>query len=165
MINPLNTGNAYEWIALALYDLKKKIEKNKGQYEEDLSCTFDRAPSVVYKSSIFPTVRFFVSEKKEKNWVFYVILMVILMQKNLSGHFLSKILFSQERYMLNSWNFHHSSIVWSAKNDKKIIDWSLIVTEKLKEQNQNFLQYFDINLSGHFSSKILFSHEWYMLKS
>jgi len=47
--------------------LKKKIEKNKSQYEEDLSCTFDRAPSVVYKSSIFPTVRFFVSEKKEKN--------------------------------------------------------------------------------------------------
>jgi hypothetical protein len=46
---------------------EKKIEKNKNQHEEDLSCTFDRAPSVVYKSSIFPTFRFFFSEKKEKN--------------------------------------------------------------------------------------------------
>jgi hypothetical protein len=47
--------------------LKKKIEKNKSQYEEDLSCAFDRAASVVCKSSTFPTVRFFVSERKEKN--------------------------------------------------------------------------------------------------
>ena len=46
---------------------EEKIEKNKSQYEEDLTCTFDRAPSVVYKSTIFPTVRFFVSRKKEKN--------------------------------------------------------------------------------------------------
>jgi hypothetical protein len=49
-----------------LYGLKKKIEKNKSQYGENLSRTFDRAPSVVYKSSIFPTVRFLVSEKKLK---------------------------------------------------------------------------------------------------
>ncbi len=60
-------GFVYERIALVLYGLMKKIEKNKSQYGENLSRTFDRAPSIVYKSSIFPTVRFFVSEKKEKN--------------------------------------------------------------------------------------------------
>ncbi len=43
----------------------KKSKKNKSQYEENWSRTFDRAPSVIYKSSIFPTVMFFVSEKIE----------------------------------------------------------------------------------------------------
>jgi hypothetical protein len=85
-----------------LYGLKKKIEKNKSQYGKNLSRTFDRAPSVVYKSSIFPTVRFFVSEKKEKNRVFYVIPLDILMEINLSGHFPSKILFSQEQYFFKN---------------------------------------------------------------
>ncbi len=53
----------------------KKVEKNKSQYEENWSRTFDRAPSVVYKSSIFPTVMFFVSEKNEfkKNGLFFEI--------------------------------------------------------------------------------------------
>jgi hypothetical protein len=46
-----------------LYRLKKKIEKNKSEYGENLSRTLDRAPLVVYKSSIFPTVSFFVPEK------------------------------------------------------------------------------------------------------
>ncbi len=94
--------STYGWIALVLYGLKKKIEKNQSQYGENLSRTFDKALSVVYKSSIFPTVRFFFSEKKEKNRVFYVILLDILMQKNLSGHFPSKILFSQEQYVFKS---------------------------------------------------------------
>jgi hypothetical protein len=45
--------------------LKKKIETNKSEYGENLSCTFDRAVFVVYKSNIFPTVSFFVPEKIE----------------------------------------------------------------------------------------------------
>ena len=59
----------------------KKIEKNKSQYGENLSRTFDRAPSIVYKSSTFPTVRFFVSEKKEKKSNFLC---------NFAGHFEAK---------------------------------------------------------------------------
>ena len=65
---------------------------------------------------------FLFRKKKKKNRIFYVILLHILMQKNLSGHFPSKILFSPERYVFKSWNFHHSSTVWSAENDKKMID-------------------------------------------
>ncbi len=53
----------YGWIALVLYRLKKKIEKNKSEYEEPLSGAFDRARLIVYKSNIFPTVSCFVSEK------------------------------------------------------------------------------------------------------
>jgi CRISPR/Cas system CMR-associated protein Cmr5 small subunit len=53
----------YGGIALILYDLMTKIEKNKSEYEENWSSTFATAPSVVYKTSIFPTVIFFVSEK------------------------------------------------------------------------------------------------------
>jgi hypothetical protein len=37
--------------------------KNKSEYKEPLSRAFDRAPSVVYESSIFPTVSLFVSEQ------------------------------------------------------------------------------------------------------
>ncbi len=39
----------YGWIALVLYDLMKKLEKNKSEYEENLSRTFDRASLIVYK--------------------------------------------------------------------------------------------------------------------
>ena len=68
---------AYGWIALVLYGWKKKIEKNKSDYGENLSRTLDRARLVVYKSSIFPTVSFLVSEKIEfygKNAPFSVFL-------------------------------------------------------------------------------------------
>jgi hypothetical protein len=36
------------------------MEKNKSGYEEYLSGAIDRAPLIVYKSSIFPTVSFFI---------------------------------------------------------------------------------------------------------
>jgi hypothetical protein len=39
------------------------MEKNKSEYKANLHCKFDRALSVVYKSNIFPTVSFFISEK------------------------------------------------------------------------------------------------------
>jgi hypothetical protein len=42
---------------------RKKIEKNKSEYEEYLSLAIDRAPLVVYKSSIFPTVSTAISKK------------------------------------------------------------------------------------------------------
>ncbi len=38
------------------------MEKNKSGYEEYLSGAIDRAPLIVYKSSIFPTVILFVSK-------------------------------------------------------------------------------------------------------
>jgi hypothetical protein len=41
----------------------KKIEKNKSEYEERLSGELDRARLIEYKSSIFPTVSSFLSEK------------------------------------------------------------------------------------------------------
>ena len=132
-----NDEDSSIWVNWAGYCTvsRKKSKKIKSQYGQILSHTFDRAPSVVYKSSIFPTVRSFVSEKKEKNRVFDVILMGIFMQKNLSGHFPSKILFSQEQYVFKSSNLYHSSTVWSTKKDKKIKASSLIVTEKSKKQN------------------------------
>ena len=49
-----------------------KNEKNKSEHEEDLSSTFDRALSIVYKSSMFPTISFFVSEKIEFFMFFHV---------------------------------------------------------------------------------------------
>ena len=57
--------HVYEWTAPAAYRLKKKIEKNKSDFEGYLNCGLDRASLIVYKSIIFPTVRFFVSEKNQ----------------------------------------------------------------------------------------------------
>jgi hypothetical protein len=56
---------------------------------------------------------------------------------NLSGHFLSKILFSPEQHLLKSWNFYDRSTILSAK---QISGWSLIVTEKTKKHNQKSVE-------------------------
>ena len=41
----------------------KKLEKNQSEHEENLTCTFDRALSVAYVLSLFPSVSFFSSGK------------------------------------------------------------------------------------------------------
>jgi hypothetical protein len=44
---------------------EEKTQKNKSEYEENLGRTSDRTSFVIYKTSLFSTVHFFVSKKIE----------------------------------------------------------------------------------------------------
>jgi hypothetical protein len=93
--------------------LQEQIEEAKSEHEEDLSRTFDRVLSVVYKVSIFPTVSFFVSKKNRIFYIFYV------------------------KYEFIRAEISTTVLPYSLlKRIKKIMVRSLIVAEKSKRQNQ-----------------------------